>query len=312
MRVLGIDFGTARVGIAVSDPDQRIASPLHAVPTAEALNWIVAYAKKEHIFRIAIGKPLGLDGHDTDATQPTAQFVRQLQTALPTLRICYIDERFTSKIAQQALVQGQVPKKKRQNKGLQDKVAAAVILQSYLAQFAHTLRPVQVYGHPALRTPGEPIAVPLEREAHALIEDMFFTMYHANGVGLAAPQLGIGLQLFVVGGDILPNKQWYEGVFINPTLTVVDDLCTPYEEGCLSLPGVKVNVERPKAVRAQYIDANGTPCDAVFDGFVARVIQHEYDHLQGKLIIDYASALKRKLLSKKLQLLEKSASISSE
>ena len=303
MRVLGIDFGTKRVGVAVSDPDQRIATPLDTVNTADAVAFISRYVKENKAYRLAIGKPLNLDGGDTDATVPLQRFVNQLQTAIPALRISYIDERYTSKMAQDALIQGGASKKQRQNKALKDQIAATLILQSYLRQCPAVLHDIQLYGQSVLRKATQPIQNTNTPEFQSLIESMFRTMYHAKGIGLAAPQIGYGCQLFVVGCEG-PNKTWYEGVFINPRVSFVDEESMSFEEGCLSLPDIRSPIDRPVRVRVQYQNADGSHSDDIFDGLLARIIQHEYDHLHGKLFIDYLSPLKRHLLKKKLQYLE--------
>ena len=134
-----------------------------------------------------------------------------------------------------------------------------------------------------------------------LIDDMFATMYKAPGVGLAAVQVAVPRRVLVI--DIVKSETDPKQpiVMINPELVeVIGDELRTYEEGCLSIPEVFADVERPAKVRVRYLDAGGKPAEKLCDGMLATVVQHEIDHLNGKLFIDYLSKLKRDIIVKKL------------
>lgn len=131
-RILAIDYGTKRVGLAVTDPLQLIANPLETVHAKDVLAYLKAYVQREPVDVIIIGMPARLSGEATDATQHVVGFVRILKKEFPALPVHTVDERFTSKMAQQAMLAGGLKKKARQDKGTVDRVSAAIILQSYL------------------------------------------------------------------------------------------------------------------------------------------------------------------------------------
>lgn len=131
-RVLGIDYGTKRVGLAVTDPLKIIASPLTTVDTPQALDFIVDYIKREEVERILIGYPLDLRGNPTDATKHVEGFIKAMQKKLPDMPIQKWDESYTSKMAMQSLVASGIKKSQRRDKKLLDQVSAAIILQEYL------------------------------------------------------------------------------------------------------------------------------------------------------------------------------------
>ena len=157
---------------------------------------------------------------------------------------------------------------------------------------------IRIYGDPCLRKKSEPLKEvgPSER---MLIAAMIDTMYEHKGLGLAAPQVGINQQIFVA--DVGDGPM----VVVNPKIikrTGSSDL----EEGCLSIPGITVDVKRPKKIVVQYLDENSQPVEKEFKDMLARVFQHENDHLNGKLIIDYASLPEKIKFRKKLVELQKS------
>jgi peptide deformylase len=137
-----------------------------------------------------------------------------------------------------------------------------------------------------------------------LAEDMFETMYASDGVGLAAPQIGKSVRIFVIDGAPMaeddPSLADFKKVFVNPEILEESGEKWPFAEGCLSLPNLREEVERPEKVRIRYFDENFTEHIEEYDGIKARIIQHEYDHLQGILFIDKISPLKRKLIKGKL------------
>ena len=162
-----------------------------------------------------------------------------------------------------------------------------------------TVRPIRVVGDPVLRTPAQEVTQ-FDDALAALVRDMLETMYAVGGVGLAAPQVGVGLRVFTWGidGD--------EGHVINPQLSMGEE---PQEggEGCLSVPTVYDEVERPDHVRLKYLDYNGKEVIEEAEGLFAVCIQHEMDHLDGKLFVDYLSPLKREMVKKKLAKMRKAA-----
>ena len=131
-RILAIDYGTKRVGLAVTDPLQLVASPLETLHATEVISYLQNYLKTEEVEAFVVGKPLNRDGTSTDATPHVQGFIRRLQKTFPEIEIHEEDERFTSKMAQQAMIQGGMKKKKRQQKGNLDRISAVIILQSYL------------------------------------------------------------------------------------------------------------------------------------------------------------------------------------
>jgi peptide deformylase len=163
--------------------------------------------------------------------------------------------------------------------------------------------PVTVYGDPVLRRVAEPIG-PDYPNLSEMLENLWETMYYADGVGLAAPQVGLPIRVFVIdasaGAEEEPELKDFKKTFINPVMLERSGDPFVMEEGCLSLPEIRENVLRPETVRLKYQDEKFQEYDEVFHGFMARVIQHEYDHLEGILFIDYLSALRRKLLKSKL------------
>jgi len=171
--------------------------------------------------------------------------------------------------------------------------------------------PIVAYGHPILRKVAEDINADYP-ELKKLIADMWETMYHSNGVGLAAPQINKAIRLFVIdtiqiveGFDeedkrLYPNEKPVKKVFINAHKVEESGELWPYNEGCLSIPKVREDVNRTRNVRIRYMDEQFTEHEESFDGITARVILHEYDHIDGKLFIDYLSPLKKRLIKKKL------------
>jgi len=133
-RVLAIDYGNKRVGIAVTDPLKLIATPLDTVHAKDILNFLKAYTQKEEVEAMVVGMPKTLGNNPTDVTSAVVGFVRKLKKELPAIPVFTVDERFTSKMAFQAMIDGGLKKKDRRNKETVDKVSATIILQSYLTQ----------------------------------------------------------------------------------------------------------------------------------------------------------------------------------
>lgn len=148
-----------------------------------------------------------------------------------------------------------------------------------------------------LRKKASPIAE-VNDALRKIIDDMLETMYAAPGIGLAATQINFHKQLIVI--DISDNKD-EPLVFINPEIEIIDQSLTEYDEGCLSVPGFYETVSRPSAVRVKALDRDGKPFEIETDGLLATCIQHENDHLNGKLFVDYLSSLKRERIRSKLE-----------
>ena len=150
---------------------------------------------------------------------------------------------------------------------------------------------------PRLRTIAKPVDV-VDDDLRTLIDDMFETMYAAPGIGLAATQVNVHKRLVVI--DLSEDKS-EPLVFINPQFEYLTDQVEQYQEGCLSVPGFYENVDRPQKVRINALGRDGHPFEMVAEGLLAVCIQHECDHLNGKLFVDYLSNLKRDRIRKKLE-----------
>jgi peptide deformylase len=150
---------------------------------------------------------------------------------------------------------------------------------------------------PRLRKKAAPVTT-VDDALRRTIDDMFETMYEAPGIGLAATQVNVHKRLLVL--DISEEKN-QPLVFINPEIEVLDPSTQGYEEGCLSVPGYYEEVCRPSRIRVKSLDRNGEPFELVAEGLLAVCLQHEVDHLDGKLFVDYLSSLKRQRIKDKLQ-----------
>jgi peptide deformylase len=165
--------------------------------------------------------------------------------------------------------------------------------------------PIFAYGQPVLKKKAQPITSEYP-DLEALIANMWETMYHANGVGLAAPQIGLGIRLFVVDTLQIAEKEketsetGIKKVFINAEILDESGALCAYEEGCLSIPDIRGDVDRLPDIRLRYCDEQFQVREEVFNGFNARVIQHEYDHIDGILFVDRLKPLKKRLIQRKL------------
>ena len=166
------------------------------------------------------------------------------------------------------------------------------------------LLPIYLYGHPVLRAETEEIT-PDYPELKKLIADMWETMYNSEGVGLAAPQIGRSIRLIVLDGSVLaddfPECKDSKMVLINPELDVIEDM-DPIgrAEGCLSIPGLSENVKRIEHVRLNWLDEDFVEHEKEFTGFLSRIIQHEYDHLEGHVYTDRIAPIRKQLVKSKL------------
>lgn len=173
--------------------------------------------------------------------------------------------------------------------------------------------PIVAYGAPILRKVSQSITADYP-DLSKLIADMWETMYHSNGVGLAAPQINRDIRLFVVDSAQIfehnddddeiknyPDAPGFKGVFINARIVETGGEPWAYNEGCLSIPKIREDVMRSESVTLEFMDEQFQQHTKTFRGITARIILHEYDHLEGKLFIDYIKPLKRTLLKRKLE-----------
>lgn len=171
--------------------------------------------------------------------------------------------------------------------------------------------PIVAYGNPVLRKVGVDI-IPAYPGLGKLVEDMWETLYNSKGVGLAAPQVNKDIRLFIIDSvqiienldvdekDLYPGDDGYKGVFINAQVEEVHGEEWPYNEGCLSIPKIREDILRKESVTIRFWDESFIEHSRTFIGITARVILHEYDHIEGKLFIDYLKPLKKSLLKRKL------------
>ena len=168
--------------------------------------------------------------------------------------------------------------------------------------------PIVVYGNAVLRKQVAPIS-PDYPNLSVLIDDMFKTLTKSEGVGLAAPQIGLSIGLFIVDlsplADDEPSYATFKKVFINPEITAYSEETETAEEGCLSIPGISEKVKRSLSITIHYFDENWQERTETYTGFPARAIQHEYDHLQGKVFVDRVSPIRRQLIASKLTAISK-------
>ncbi|WP_207429299.1 peptide deformylase [Pedobacter sp. SYSU D00535] len=161
--------------------------------------------------------------------------------------------------------------------------------------------PIVAYGDPVLKKRAAEISEDYPNLSD-LIENMFDTMYNASGVGLAAPQIGLSIRLFVI--DITdkdePEFQDFKKVFINPTIVEETGDLWSFNEGCLSIPDIREDIKRPEHVTISYYDENWQHHQETYSGLAGRVIQHEYDHIEGKLFIDKLGPLRKAMIKSKL------------
>ena len=165
--------------------------------------------------------------------------------------------------------------------------------------------PIYIFGQPVLRKVAEDLPADYPG-LQQLIADMWDTLAESEGIGLAAPQVGKPIRLVIIDLDVisddLPEYKGFKQVFINPHIIDYDDSQTDTsEEGCLSLPGIHEKVTRPTRIHVQWLDADMQPHDEWVGGYLARVMQHEFDHLDGKVFVDRVSPLRKQLIKSKLK-----------
>ena len=168
------------------------------------------------------------------------------------------------------------------------------------------LRPILIHPDPRLKKVCDPVP-DITDSIRALSQDMLDTMYNAPGIGLAAPQIGVNARLLVMDcakrdDEAAPPEPM---VLINPQIVQSSEELSEYEEGCLSIPDVYAQVTRPKDVRVSYLDQDGNPQERDFEGIWSVCVQHEIDHLNGKLFIDYLSPMRRSMITSKMKKLKR-------
>lgn len=163
--------------------------------------------------------------------------------------------------------------------------------------------PICIYGDPVLRKVAADIT-PDYPDLKKLIDDMFETLTYADGVGLAAPQVGLSVRVVVIDltelADEYPEYKDFRKAYINAHVLEESDDKVSFEEGCLSIPGIHEKVLRPRRVKVRYMDENFTMHEEWADGFLARVMQHEFAHLEGNMFVDSVSPLRKQMISRKL------------
>lgn len=163
--------------------------------------------------------------------------------------------------------------------------------------------PVYLYGHPVLRQIAEPLSADYP-DLKQLVADMYAAMYESEGVGLAAPQIGRSIRLVVIdaspAGENFPECVDRKMTLVNPEVTVLDGDTVTRAEGCLSLPGLSENVPRVEHIRLKWLDEDFNPHEEEISGYLARIVQHECDHLEGVVYTDHISGIRRQLIRRKL------------
>ena len=193
-------------------------------------------------------------------------------------------------------------------------ICAHVICEGHKALFLYIVNtflnlfmilPIYIYGQPVLRKVAEDIPADYP-ELEQFIADMYETLDQSEGIGLAAPQVGRSVRIVVIDLDVLsddmPEYKGFRHAFINPHIVEYDESKTDsMEEGCLSLPAIHEKVTRSTRIRVQWLDEELKPHDEWIEGYLARVMQHEFDHLDGKMFVDRVSPLRRQLIKSKLK-----------
>jgi len=167
-----------------------------------------------------------------------------------------------------------------------------------------TIRPILIHPDPRLKTRATPVT-DVTDDLRVLAKDMLDTMYDAPGIGLAAPQVGVLSRVLVMDCVKDPDQEPEPMVLINPEVVEASEELASYEEGCLSIPEQYAEVQRPAEVKVRWMDLEGSEQEAHFDGLWATCVQHEIDHLNGKLFIDYLKPLKRQMITRKMQKLKR-------
>ena len=167
------------------------------------------------------------------------------------------------------------------------------------------IKPIYLYGAPVLRETAKPADLKDEEGLATLVQDLKDTLVKADGCGLAAPQIGVSLRVVIVDGDVVsdsyPYLKDFRRTLINPEIVEESEEQTTYSEGCLSIPGIYCDIQRPKKIKVRYHNENLEEVTEEFDNFASRMIQHEMSHLDGVVFTDLVAPIRKKMLAKKLQ-----------
>jgi peptide deformylase len=167
------------------------------------------------------------------------------------------------------------------------------------------IRPIVLYGDPVLEQISAEVGSQYSKpDIQLLIDDLFETMHRAKGIGLSAVQIGVPLRIFVIEAHLPEENFHLRGAFINPRILKEFGELVKHPEGCLSVPGLAGLVERPESIEMEYLDEEWNPHTKIFSGYAARVIQHEYDHLKGKMYIEYLDQMWLKTMEESLRLIK--------
>jgi len=165
--------------------------------------------------------------------------------------------------------------------------------------------PIYLYGQSVLRQVASEMDINSKEEVKTLVDNLWETLAVADGCGLAAPQVGISRRVCVVDGTVVSDTYDYlkdfKRTFINPKVLEVSDETSSYSEGCLSVPGIYAEVTRPKKIKVEYLDEKLEKHVEEFDNFASRIVQHEFEHLDGGLFVDDVAPIRKKLIAKRLQ-----------
>ena len=166
------------------------------------------------------------------------------------------------------------------------------------------IKPIYLYGSEVLRRKAALADLNKKEEISQLVADLWDTLAASEGCGLAAPQIGESVRVVVVDGDVMadiyPYLKGFKRTFINPVVLEASDEKVTYNEGCLSVPGIYCDVVRPKSIKVEYYNEKFEKLTEDFDNFAARMVEHEFSHLEGELFTDLVAPIRRKLVAKKL------------
>lgn len=171
------------------------------------------------------------------------------------------------------------------------------------------IRPILIHPDPRLKRVADPVEA-VDDEVRALMDDMLVTMYDAPGIGLAAPQIGVGRRVIVMDCAGREDAEPEPFCLANPEIVWASEELREHEEGCLSVPEVYALISRPAAVRVRFLDRDGREVEQDWDGIRATCIQHEIDHLDGRLFLDYLSPVRRQMITNKMKKLKRSRAAS--
>ena len=301
-RILAIDYGRKRTGLAVTDILRITANPLLTIETKDLINWLTDYFAHEPVDEVVIGHPTQMNGEESESMNYIRPFMGVFKKQFPDKPVTMYDERFTSVLAHQAMIAGGMKNSGLYHPRRLPRFKIVNRKSSIVKSSISMILPIYLYGQPVLRKEAEEIEN--TPELKQFIADMYETLTQAEGCGLAAPQVGKPWRLFIVDGAELeedyPECKGFKKTFINPELIEESEETCTYSEGCLSLPGISENVIRPKTIVLRYLDEDFNEHEEQFTDFQARIILHEYDHLEGHVFTDRISPIRKTFTRNKL------------